>query len=249
MVRVVRGRPGRSRSLTLSGTCADLDAIGLPCRSGEVEVGELPTHLGALVTYNAPVQAVDVEVVDEVVLSPDHPAWLVDEGGEPLDRPGLSRALAARFGPAVELEKAGESWIVGARRDADVSRWVPLFAGLGLLASFVALGIDLRALAGEQSRRPGLLTALVGRESSLWRMAAVVAYLPILLIGSLTFVVHWIVSAPNVSVLPPAPTPAEVLLPLVAGAFLLGATFSCWLVGRSSVAVARTWVARDEATD
>ncbi len=240
---------GRAWSLTLAGTCPALAAVAIPCEPGQVAVGDLPTQVGALVTYTVPVQIVDVDVVEEMVLDVDRPAWLVGDAQQRLDRPALTRAFANQFGPTVELEQAGESWIVGAQRESDQSRWVPLLAGLGLLASLVSLGIDLRALAGEQSRRAGLLAALVGRESSLWRMAGMVAMLPVLVIGSLTFVVHWIVSAPNVSVVPPAPTPVEVLLPLVVVSLLLGGAFSWWLVGRSSVEASRSWVARDEAVE
>ncbi|KFG72304.1 hypothetical protein FM21_29585 [Streptomyces mutabilis] len=129
--------------LDLTGSCADLKALGLPCATTRKQVN--PTADPRLDELAGPYQGnLTVRAVDRVGV-PGANGMLVVVTDEPGQQAAVEKA-AYGVHPGINVEPPGEGWVIGALQKSNVNTWLSLFGGTGLA---MLLGAGLVAAAAE----------------------------------------------------------------------------------------------------
>lgn len=170
----------------LTGTCADLAALDIPCDASPPRSARGKATLTALGFGE---QATVVRL-----RSPEARAAryiVVSRDGAPVDLPALKEATYSATGRVTPVGAVAGGWLVASEASEHQSRWVVLWSVAGLVLGVLALLIASSGAMNDHSRRLAPVIALFGPRRG--RIAAVVALttgIPFLIGGLVSIGAH-----------------------------------------------------------
>jgi hypothetical protein len=216
----------------LRGDCADLAAVGLPCKAGPLpqsiaprlaqilrwgpnvgNVTVIPTKAGRALTNLEAQHA-------QLVLVSDAP------GGLPL--PELQREAYAHLPGGLQLATLGQSSVTPGRNLLIEAGWIVLLGALGVLALTIATGCAMAGDVITSTRNLAPLTVLTGRRRWLYVVTSWRTTLPLALAGTLGAGLYLILpTGLSTGTFSMDPSP-RLAVAAAGGSLLMGVMLSIW---------------------
>ena len=233
--------PGRT---LLTGTCADLQTVQLPCKAGPLPqaVSRQLTQLLRWAPNIGNVSVVPTTSKPSLTTLEAHQAQLVlataDPDGLPLQ--ALQRKAYADLPGGLQLETLGQSWVTPGRNLLIHAGWLVMLGAVGIIALTLATGCAMAGDVITSTRNLAPLTALSGRRRWLWVVTGWRTALPLTLAGALGAGLYVILpTGLSIGAYSMDPS-ARFALAAAGGAVALGLMLSAWCAGQVHRA-GRTW--------
>ncbi|MFG2771381.1 hypothetical protein [Streptomyces sp. NPDC048350] len=187
---------GSKGTAELSGSCAGLTELALPCeaKSTAVGPGPLDRRVRELGYWHTPMGAGHGFTVRSATGQPrtegGQMLLLVGAGGEQLSVPAVKTLANAHLAASPVVGTIGSNWLFGANLLALQSRWVLFFGGAGVLAVAAAIAIGNLSEFVRFARRMSALSVLTGRRTIFFSVSAFTLLLPLALAGVAGLAAH-----------------------------------------------------------
>ncbi|MFD8544165.1 hypothetical protein [Streptomyces sp. NPDC059649] len=220
----------------LSGTCTDLRAVRLPCRSAATT----STHRADQRLQYA--LGHDARIVIEVTTPSERTgkaALVLTRDGTALDVSTIKRTAGHTLAPGTRVSSLGAGWISGGKVLSDQSGWLLFFGLLGSAVLAVGFALNAQAEFLRRGHAAAPLTVLCGRRTLFYGLSGWGLLAPLVVSGAIGVLVHTWLARPLVADGYASISPALVLAAL-AGSTVLGLVL--WICGGASAArISRRW--------
>ncbi|MCX4908874.1 hypothetical protein [Streptomyces sp. NBC_00878] len=235
---LVRQTPPNGESpgkITLSGTCAALRALDLPCKTSQFNaarsgldprVGELARWSlaggdGVVTVARGPVEGAKAQGEESLSLV------AVSKSGEALSLPRLREAARTHLAAGASADPLGQSWLLGSNDLAALATWVRLLGLIGAFLTVLAIGISALAEFLRFSREIAPLSVLTGGNGVNGSVVAWSLLFPALLASALGSTISMWLTTP-ITVDGGAPVPGDMYVLLGVGAGVCAVALCAW---------------------
>jgi len=224
--------PGR---ITLSGTCAALRALDLPCETSRFSAARsgLDPRVGELARWSL----AGGDSIVTVARGPVHGAKVrgeeslslvaVAKSGKALSLPLLREVARTHLAARASVDPLGQGWLLGSNDLAAAAAWVRLLGLIGACLTVLAIGLGALAEFLRFGRDMAPLSVLTGSTRVNGSVVAWSLLFPALLAAALGSIVSMWLTTP-ISVDGGAPVPGATYVLLGVGAGVCAATLCAW---------------------
>ncbi|MEJ1202735.1 MULTISPECIES: hypothetical protein [unclassified Streptomyces] len=234
-------------TLTLTGSCAALAAVKLPCSRTEsvsdgkprdVRISEMLRWTGGGTDSQVLAQQGSVggvKVTDDDVLS----LLVVSRSGDDLSVPKLKETARTYLGVRANVEPLGNSWLLGAKDLAASGSWVRLLGLIGACLTVIAIGFTALAEFLRFGREVAPLSVLTGGNGIFGSILTWSLLAPALVAAALGSVISlWLTTPITVGGRQPVPDSLYLLLTVATS---VCAVLLCLWGWRSAARAAASW--------
>lgn len=209
----------------ITGTCATLTALGLPCTTGNLSRAEVDPD--PRLDYLAPAgwsNAITVTVADPLAAEPSTEFMstsIISYDGEELPIAALQADLAHAMLPPPAIFPVGDSWITGLQENRDQARWNAVAVGVLTVLFGLAITAAILGDVTAHARRTGVMSMWGAGRGFVLGVSIIRVLIPLLVAIAAGGVVAYATTFPYLlppldGQLPPAYVLTTAVLPLLA---------------------------------
>ncbi|WP_189103486.1 FtsX-like permease family protein [Streptomyces kronopolitis] len=184
-------------AITVLGTCSDLKAVRLPCRSTAVTPADgaderLRYALGRGTDLNT-------AVIAQASAHTGRAALVLSRGGTALDVAGIKQTANRTLAPGTDVSTLGTEWISGGMVLRDQSGWLLFFGLLGTSVLAVGFALNTQAEFLRQGRAAAPLAVLCGRRRVFYGLSGWSLLAPLLASGAVGVLIYSWLAGPLIA--------------------------------------------------